>query len=76
MKKGIKIFLIIICILIAIVLLDSIHALIFNNDPIIGTEMWCKKRNGIIVETYHCDGNKKITRIKKNNICNFEDVCK
>ena len=37
---------------------------------------WQNNRNGIIVETYHCDGNKKITRIKKNNICNFEDVCK
>lgn len=76
MKKIFIIVLIIICILIGIVFFDSIQALLFNNDPIIGTEMWCKKKEGILVETYHCDNGKKITKFKKNNLCNLENICK
>ena len=34
-----------------IILLDTIQALVFNNDPIIGSEMWCKKKSGILVDT-------------------------
>lgn len=75
-KRIIKIILGIFGIVIVIILLDSIQAIVFNNDPIIGMQMWCKKKKGILVETYHCDNGKKITRIKKNNTCNYEDVCK
>ena len=74
MKKGIKITLIVVGVVIGIILLDTIQALVFNNNPIIGTEMWCKKKSGIIVDTYHCNG-KNITKFKDSS-CNTETVCK
>ena len=73
MKKSLKIVLITIGILVGLVLLDTIQALVFNNNPIIGTEMWCKKKSGIIVDTYHCNG-KNITKFKDSS-CNTESVC-
>lgn len=75
MKKGLKIVLIVIGVGVGIILLDTIQALVFNNDPIIGSEMWCKKKSGILVDTYHCESGKKITKFK-DSTCNTETVCK
>lgn len=66
MKKGVKITLIVLAILVGFVLIDTLQALLFNNNPIIGMEMWCKKRSGILVDTYHCD-NGNITKFKFTN---------
>ena len=44
MKKGVKITLIVLATLVGFVLIDTLQALLFNNNPIIGMEMWCKKR--------------------------------
>ena len=75
MKKGLKIFFIVLGIIIVLILLDSIQALLFNNNPIIGIETKCMKKEGLIVETYHCE-NKNITKIKSfDNSCNSEIVC-
>lgn len=75
MKRSIKIALIVIGIIIGIIALDTIQALALNNDPIIGTKMWCKKKNGILVETYHCDDGRNITKLK-DSTCNSEEICK
>ena len=75
MKKSLKITFIIVGTLIIIVLLDTIQALAFNNEPIIGMEMWCKKKSGILVDTYHCDDGRNITKLK-DSTCNIEEMCK
>lgn len=75
MKKSLKITFIIVVTLILIVLLDTIQALVFNNNPIIGMEMWCKKKSGILVDTYHCDDGRNITKLKAST-CNTEEMCK
>ena len=75
MKKWVKISLIIMGIVAVIIVLDTIQALAFNNDPIIGMEMWCKKKSGILVDTYHCDGGKNITKLK-DSTCSNEEMCK
>lgn len=64
MKKVLKITLIVIGILIGIILLDSIQALVFNNNPIIGIETRGMKREGILVDTHHCGNGKHDTVIK------------
>ena len=74
MKKWSKITLIIAGLLIGIIILDTIQALVFNNNPIIGMEMFCKKKSGIFVDTYHCN-NGNITKLKKSNVCNYNDIC-
>ena len=75
MKKGIKIFLIIIGILIGIILLDTVQALVFNNNPVLGIETKCMHKQGIIVDTYHCDDDVNVTVLKKTNVCHYDDVC-
>ena len=75
MKKSIKITLIIIGIVVVIIALDTIQALAFNNDPIIGVEMWCKKKSGILVDTYHCNDGRNITKLK-DSTCSSEEMCK
>ena len=76
MKKSLKITLIIIGALIGFILLDTIQALVFNKNTIIGTETKCMRRDGIFVNTYHCENGKHITKIKKSNSsCNSESVC-
>ncbi len=73
MKKIYKIVLIIFLIIIGFVFIDTLQALLFNNNPIIGFQTKCMSKRGIFVETFHCEkGN--ITKIK-NNSCNFDDVC-
>lgn len=64
MKKGFKVVFIVIAFIIGIVLFDSLQALIFDNNPIIGIETKCMKRVGILVETYHCGKGKHDTVIK------------
>ena len=66
MKKGIKIFFIILAILVIILLIDTIQAKVFDNRPIIkitenynGGNLY-QKDNGILVYTYvFSDGTKK-----------------
>ena len=68
MKKGIRITLIVIGIVIGIILLDTIQALVFNNNPIIGTQTKCRSKQGIFVTTYHCDNGKNITKSKDSTV--------
>lgn len=75
MRKSLKIALIIVGTLIMIILLDTIQALAFNNEPIIGMEMWCKKKSGILVDTYHCNDGRNITKLK-DSTCSTEEICK
>jgi len=75
MKKGIKITLIVIGCLVGIVLLDSLQALIFNNNPIIGIETHCRRKAGILVDTFHCGNGKNVTKFKTANSCPPPAVC-
>ena len=75
MKKGIKITLIIIGAIVGIILLDTIQALVFNNNPIIGSQTKCRSKEGIFVTTYHCENGRNITKLK-DSTCNTETVCK
>lgn len=76
MKKSLKVSLIVIGILMGIILLDSIQALIFNNNIIIGIETKCMKKEGLLVDTYHCSDGKNITKFKLfNSSCDTEAVC-
>ena len=64
MKKSIKIGLIVIGVVVGIILLDSIQALVFDNNPIIGIQTRNMKKVGILVETIHCGNGKHDTVIK------------
>ena len=75
MKKNIKMIFLIVGVLLLVIILDTVQALIFNNNPVIGIETKCMKKEGIFVETYHCD-NRNVTRLKKSNVCYYEDVCR
>ena len=76
MKKSLKVSLIVIGILMGIILLDSIQALIFNNNIIIGIETKCMKKEGLLVDTYHYSDGKNITKFKLfNSSCDSESVC-
>lgn len=76
MKKSLKITLIIIGALIGFILLDTIQALVFNRNTIIGSETKCMRREGIFVNTYHCGNGKHISKLKfGNSSCNSESVC-
>ena len=68
MKKYIKVVLIVI----GVILLDSIQALVFDNNPIIGIYSRCCERRGILVDTHYCDNGKKDTVIKGfSHSCNY-----
>lgn len=76
MKKSLKMALIVVGLFIGFVLLDTIQALVFNKNTIIGIETNCMRREGILVNTYHCGNGKHITKIKKSSSsCNSEAVC-
>lgn len=76
MKKLIKIIFIVIGVIIGIIVLDSLQALIFNNNPFIGVETRCMRKEGVLVDTYHCGNGKNITKIKLfNSSCDSENVC-
>ena len=68
LEKCLKIILITICIFVGIVLLDTIQALVFNNNVIIGIETRCMKKEGLLVNTYHCGNGKNITKFKSFNV--------
>lgn len=75
MKSKLKIALIVIGIIVGIIILDTVQALLFNNDPLIGTQTKCRSKNGIIVVTYHCENGRKISKFRDSS-CNTEVVCK
>ena len=76
MKKKLKIIIIIITILLGIIIIDSIQALIFNTNPIIGIETKCRKKEGIFVDNYHCSNDSNITKLKLfDSSCDNENVC-
>lgn len=64
MKKILKKILIILGVIVTIIILDSIQALIFDINPIIGIETRGMKRIGILVDTHHCGNGKHDTVIK------------
>ena len=75
MEKSLIIILIIIGFLVGIILLDTIQALIFNNNPIIGIETHCRSKVGILVDTYHCGNGKNVTKFKTASSCPPPPVC-
>lgn len=75
MKKSIKIALIVIGIIIGIIVLDTIQALAFNNNPIIGTQTKCRSKAGLFVTTYHCGDGRNISKLK-DSTCSTEEMCK
>lgn len=73
MKNILKRGLIIIGIIIGIILLDSIQALVFDSNPIIGIQTRNMKKVGILVDTHHCGNGKHDTVIKGFSYsCNYE----
>ena len=65
--------LIIISIIVGIILLDSIQALVLDNNPIIGIQTRNMKKVGILVDTYHCGNGKHNTVIKGFNYsCSYD----
>lgn len=76
MKKYLKVSLIVLGVLVGIILLDSIQALIFNNNIVFGIETKCMVKKGVLVNTYHCGDGKNITKFKLfNSSCDTETVC-
>ena len=73
MKRFIKRVLIVIGVIVGIILLDSIQALVFDNNPIIGIQTRNMKKVGILVDTHHCGNGKHDTVIKGFSYsCNYE----
>ena len=73
MKKYIKRIMIIISIIAGIILLDSIQALVLDNNPIIGIQTRNMKKVGILVDTHHCGNGKHDTVLKGFSYsCNYE----
>ena len=71
--KILKNVLIFIVVIVGIILLDSIQALVFDNNPIIGIQTRNMKKIGIIVDTHHCENGKSDTVIKGFSYsCNYE----
>lgn len=70
MRKGIKVILIIVGVVIGILLLDTIQALVFNNSPNLkiredyngGTLYYIDK--GVIANTYQCTDGERHTVFK------------
>ena len=72
-EKTIKITLTILITITVIILLDSIQALVFDNNPIIGIQTRNMKKVGILVDTHHCGNGKHDTVIKGFSYsCNYE----
>lgn len=70
MKKGLKIILIVLGVLLGIVALDTLQAKVFDNSPIIklretyyGGEIYYIDK-GLLVNHYHCNNNEKVTTWK------------
>lgn len=76
MKKNLKISLIIVISIIGVIIIDSLQALVFNNNPIIGINTKCSKKVGLLVNTYNCGNERKITKFKLfNSSCDSDIVC-
>ena len=80
MKKGLKITLIVLGVLVGIVALDTLQAKIFDNSPILkirdnldgGSIDYIDK--GIFVNHYHCNNNEKVTTWKGTKFaCSMEE---
>ena len=72
-KNILKTILIIIGTVIGLILLDSIQALVFDNNPILGIQTRNMKKVGILVDTHHCGNGKHDTVIKGFSYsCNYE----
>ena len=72
MMKILKRVLIILGVIVGIILLDSIQALVFDNNPIIGIQTRNMKKVGILVDTHHCGRGKHDTVIKGFSYsCNY-----
>ena len=70
MKKKV---LIVIIIIIGIIIIDTIQALVFNNNPIICIQTRNMKKVGILVDTHQCGNGKHDTVIKGFSYsCNYE----
>ncbi len=71
MKKGLKIILIVLGVLIGVIILDTMQAKIFDNSPLLkirdnldgGSTDYIDK--GLFVNHYHCNNNEKVTTWKK-----------
>lgn len=79
MKKELKRVVIIISVIIGIILLDSVQAFVFDNNPIIKIKEYYNggnlhyKSKGILVDTINCTNGKKDTVIKGFSYsCNYE----
>ena len=73
MKKIIKKVLIVVGVIVGIIILDSIQALVFDNNPIIGIQTRNMKKVGILVDTHHCGNGKHDTVIKGFSYsCNYK----
>ena len=69
----IKKVLFIIGVIVGIIFLDSIQALVFDNNPVIGIQTRNMKKVGILVDTYHCGNGKHDTVIKEFSYsCNYK----
>ena len=69
MKKGLKITLIVLGVLISVIILDTLQAKIFDNSPILkirdnldGGDLYIDK--GIFINHYHCNNDEKVTTWK------------
>ncbi|MBO5095649.1 MAG: hypothetical protein J6B98_02120 [Bacilli bacterium] len=78
MKKNLKIILIILGTIIGIILLDSIQAFVFDNNPIIKIKEYYDggdikyKSKGILVDTVNCVNGIRDTQIKGfSHSCNY-----
>ena len=78
MKRNVKKIIIVIGVIISIILLDSIQALVFDNNPIIKIKEYYNggdlnyKSKGLFVDTYNCTNGKKDTQLKGGSYsCNY-----
>ena len=74
MKKSLKIIFIIIGVLLTIILLDTVQALVLNNNPLIAIKTKCRSTKGLFVTTYHCNNGSNITKFN-NFSCNINNIC-
>ena len=78
MKKQIKNIFIIVGLITGIILLDSVQAIVFDNNPIIKIKEYYNggylnyKSKGILVDTYNCTNGLKDTQLKGFSYsCNY-----
>ena len=81
MKKGLKITLIVLGVLVGIIVLDTLQAKVFDNSPLLkirdnldgGTLDYIDK--GIFVNHYHCNNNEDVTTWKRTKFaCSVTEI--